>query len=116
MNSMKYEAKCENCGTTILNVDKKCPYCDGQIAMKLTGLLNDQSVYCPYCGSILGYARITAEIVFNDIEEDMEFYEQYCVHCRHLCDDNTCKLQASSHANYGYPGCKYEPAAQEHVP
>lgn len=95
--------------TTVV-ISKKCPYCDGQIDMNLSGLIDGRSIYCPYCGSTLGYVKIVAEVEFNDVAEDMEFFDEYCVRCTNLSDNDCCKRQPDrSHANYGYPGCKFEP-------
>lgn len=94
---------------TVVEIVKTCPYCDGTICMKMFRLDDGDTVYCPYCGSVLGYAHVGLSIQYNDMYEDVEFFEKFCIYCSNLLPDNRCRLQPDRpRANYAYDGCRFE--------
>lgn len=91
-----------------IDIAMPCPYCDGQIDMSLSGLNEGAAVYCPYCGSILGYACVKVTLSLNIVEEDSEYFEAWCIHCANLLPDNCCKLQpGNQRARYAHTGCRF---------
>lgn len=89
-------------------VKDMCPYCDNKFELCLN-VQEGTTVYCPACGSVLGYARVSVVLDWNKQHEDVDFIEQYCRHCKNI--DSTgecCRKQNYESAEYGAPGCKFE--------